>query len=106
MLCFIGHALMENRLGKIVQGELTQTDGHGERRTALDMIHRYSPRSRRQLTLGVAAKGFNAAKFPADLRQAWVTPHVAQKSHYSTIDGRTTRHKGYALPRSKDRASA
>ncbi|MFN4203283.1 MAG: IS5 family transposase [Tabrizicola sp.] len=96
MLCFIGHALMENRSGLIVQGDLTQADGHAERRAALDMIHRHSPGSTRQLTLG-ADKGFDAAEFIADLRQACVTPHVAQKSRYSAIDGRTTRHEGYAL---------
>jgi transposase len=78
-LCFIGHALMENRSGLIVQGDLTQADGHAERRAALDMIHRHSPGSTRQLTLG-ADKGFDAAEFVADLRQACVTPHVAQKS--------------------------
>ncbi len=96
ILCFIGHALMENRSGLIVQGDLTQADGHAERRAALDMIHRHSPGSTRQLTLG-ADKGFDAAEFVADLRQACVTPHVAQKSRYSAIDGRTTRHEGYAL---------
>jgi transposase len=96
MLCFMGHALMENRSGLIVQGDLTQADGHAERRAALDMIHRHSPGSTRQLTLG-ADKGFDAAEFVADLRQACVTPHVAQKSRYSAIDARTTRHEGYAL---------
>lgn len=96
MLCFIGHALMENRNGLIVQGDLTQADGHAERRAALDMIHRHSPGSTRQLTLG-ADRGFDAAQFVADLRKACVTPHVAQKSRYSGIDGRTTRHEGYAL---------
>ena len=96
ILCFMGHALMENRSGLIVQGDLTQADGHAERRAALDMIHRHSPGSTRQLTLG-ADKGFDAAEFVADLRQACVTPHVAQKSRYSTIDCRTTRHEGYAL---------
>jgi hypothetical protein len=96
MLCFMGHALMENRSGLIVQGALTQADGHAERRAALDMIHRHSPGSTRQLTLG-ADKGFDAAEFVADLRQACVTPHVAQKSRYSAIDARTTRHEGYAL---------
>ena len=96
MLCFMGHALMENRSGLIVQGDLTRADGHAERRAAIDMIHRHSPGSTRQLTLG-ADKGFDAAEFVADLRQACVTPHVAQKSRYSAIDGRTTRHEGYAL---------
>jgi len=94
-LCFIGHALMENRSGLIVQGELTQADGRAERQAALDMVHRHSPGSTRKLTLG-ADKGYDAAEFVADLRQACVTPHVAQKSRYSAIDGRTTRHEGYA----------
>ena len=96
MLCFMGHALMENRCGLIVQGDLTQADGHAERRAALDMIHRHSPGSTRRLTLG-ADKGYDAAGFVAGLREACVTPHVAQKSRYSAIDGRTTRHEGYAL---------
>ncbi len=95
MLCFIGHAMMENRCGLIVQGDLTQADGHAERRAALDMIHRHSPGSTRRLTLG-ADKGYDAAGFVTDLREACVTPHVAQKSRYSAIDGRTTRHEGYA----------
>lgn len=96
MVRFMGHALMENRSGLIVQGDLTQADGHAERRAALDMIHRHSPGSNRQLTQGTV-KGFDAAEFVADLQKACVTPHVAQKSRYSAIDGRTTRHEGYAL---------
>tara|TARA_R100001244_G_scaffold69973_1_gene56944 strand:- start:14 stop:1201 length:1188 start_codon:yes stop_codon:yes gene_type:complete len=95
-LCFMGHALMENRHGLVVQGDLTQADGHAERRAALDMVHRHSPGSTRRLTLG-ADKGYDAAEFVSNLREACVTPHVAQKSRYSAIDGRTTRHQGYAL---------
>jgi hypothetical protein len=96
MLCFMGHALMENRNELIVQGDMTQADGHAERRAALGMIHRHSPASTRRLTLG-ADKGFDAAAFVAVLRQACVTPYVAQKSRYSAIDGRSTRHEGCAL---------
>ncbi|AHD03741.1 hypothetical protein METH_23195 (plasmid) [Leisingera methylohalidivorans DSM 14336] len=71
-------------------------DGRAERRAALDMLHRHSPGSTRQLTLG-DGKGYDAAEFVADLRQACVTPHAARKAAHSAIDGRTTRHKGYAL---------
>ena len=92
----VNDALMENRSGLIVQGDLTQANGHAERRAALEMIHLHSPGSTRRLTLG-ADKGFDAAEFVVDLRQACVTPHVAQKSRYSAIDGRTTRHKVYTL---------
>lgn len=95
MLCFMGHTLMENRSGLIVQADLTQADGHAERRAAIEMIHRHSPGSTRRLTLG-ADKGYDSADFVADLRQACVTPHVAQKARHSAIDGRTTRHAGYA----------
>jgi hypothetical protein len=95
-LCFIGHTLMENRNGLIVQTEMTQADGHAERRAALAMIHRHSPGSTRRLTLA-ADKGYDCAEFVKDLRQACVTPHVAQRIRYSAIDGRTTRHPGYAV---------
>ena len=97
MLCFIGHALMENRSGLIVQSDLTRADGHAERRAALDMIHRHSPGSTRRLTLG-ADKGYEATGFVTDLRQACVTPHVAPKSRHSAIDGRTTRQRAMPVP--------
>ena len=96
VLCFMGHTLMENRNGLIVQAQVTQADGHAERKAALEMIHRHSPGSTRRLTLG-ADKGYDSADFVADLRQACVTPHVAGKSRHSAIDGRTTRHPGYAV---------
>jgi transposase len=96
MLCFMGHTLMENRNGLIVQADLTQADGYAERKAALDMLNRHSPGSTRRLTLG-ADKGYDSADFVADLRKMCVTPHIAQKARYSAIDGRTTRHPGYAL---------
>jgi transposase len=96
MLCFMGHTLMENRNGLVVQAELTHADGHGERKAALEMINRHSPGSTRRLTLG-ADKGYDSADFVADLRRMVVTPHVAQQARHSAIDGRTTRHLGYAL---------
>ena len=96
MLCFMGHALMEKRSGLIVQSDLTRADGHAERRAALDMIHVHSPGSTRQLRLG-ADRGYDSTDFFRDLRQACVTPHIARKSRHSAIDGRTTRHEGYAL---------
>jgi transposase len=95
-LCFIGHTLMENRNGLIVDARLTTVSGHAERLAALDMIE---PRADRPnpVTLG-ADKGFDAADFVMELREINVTPHVAQNtSRSSAIDGRTTRHPGYAI---------
>ena len=43
-----------------------------------------------------ALASLDAAGFVTDLRAACVTPHVAQRSRHSAIDGRTTRHDGYA----------
>jgi hypothetical protein len=46
-----------------------------------------------------ADKAYDVAEFVADLRQYNVTPHGAQNTtnRRSAIDGRTTRHPGYAV---------
>lgn len=59
------------------------------------MDHRQSPGSAQRQTLG-ADKVYYACRPAADLRQAFVTPHVAQKARYSAIDAITTQHEGYA----------
>ena len=79
----------------IVETETTLADGHAERRAALAMIHRRCP-GERQITLG-ADKGYDMADFVAELRTMCVTSHVAAKVKGSAIDGRTTRHAGYAV---------
>ncbi len=99
-LCFMGHALMENRNGFAVDAEMTHADGHGERVAALEMYHRVDPGSTRRLTLG-ADKGNDDAGFVAELKTMCVTPHVAAKKKGSAIDGRTTRHPGYAISQKK-----
>ena len=43
-----------------------------------------------------ADKAFDTPDFVAAMRDLNVTPHVAQKLKGSAIDGRTTRHPGYA----------
>jgi transposase len=92
-LGFIGHALMENRNGLVVDGCLTRADGHAERVAALHMIEPHADRARR-ITLG-ADKGYDVEDFVNELRSVNVTPHVAAKAKGSAIDGRTTRHPGY-----------
>jgi transposase len=95
-LCFIGHALMENRSGLIVDTRLTRVSGHAERLAALDMIQGFADRPG-AITLG-ADKGYDAADFIEELRTINVRPHVAQNTsgRRSAIDKRTTRHPGYA----------
>jgi hypothetical protein len=95
-LCFIGHGLMENRSGLIVDSRLTRVSGHAERLAALDMIEGVADRPR-AVTLG-ADKGYDAADFVEELRTLNVRPHVARNTsgRHSAIDRRTTRHPGYA----------
>jgi transposase len=96
-LCFIGHGLMENRAGLVVDASLTEADGHAERVAALHMIEPHADRPNK-ITLG-GDKGFDSADFVNELRSMNVTPHVAQntRNRRSAIDGRTTRHPGYAV---------
>lgn len=96
-LCFIGHALMENRNALFVDACLTQADGHAERVAALHMIEPRADRPR-AITLG-ADKAYDAEDFVNELRAMKVTPHVAQNTsgRRSAIDARTTRHAGYAI---------
>jgi len=96
-LCFMGHGLMENRHGLLVDACLTLADGHAERVAALHMIEPHADRPR-AVTLG-ADKAYDAADFVNELRSMRVTPHVAQntRGRRSAIDGRTTRHSGYGV---------
>jgi transposase len=96
-LSFIGHGLMENRSGLLVDACLTPADGHAERVAALHMIEPHADRPR-AITLG-GDKGYDAEDFVNELRSLNVRPHVAQNTsgRRSAIDGRTTRHGGYAV---------
>lgn len=90
-LCFMGHVLMENRNGLVVDTSLTLASGTAERDAAADMI--YNIPGSRPITLG-ADKNYDTKHFIKTLREFNVTPHVARKKR-SAIDGRTTRHEGY-----------
>jgi Transposase DDE domain len=93
----MGHGLMENRYGLLVDACLTSADGHAERVAALHMIE---PRADRPqaITLG-ADKAYDTEDFVNELRSMNVTPYVAQNTsgRCSAIDGRTTRHGGYVV---------
>lgn len=101
-LCFMGHALMENRHGLAVNGLVTQATGTAEREAALAMLDRRP--HRRRITLG-ADNAYDVHGFVSDLRRRKVTPHVTIDCHVhksgkpraTAVDGRTTRHAGYAL---------
>ena len=101
-LCYMGHALMENRNGLAIGAEVTQASGTAEREAALALIDRHRPGQRR-ITVG-GDKGFDVAGFIGELRDRNVTPHIAINGHVrvsgkprkTAIDRRTTMHSGYA----------
>ncbi|AJY68103.1 transposase [Geobacter sulfurreducens] len=95
-LCYLGHAVMENRSGLIVNGMITQASGTAEREAAVEMVAELADGRRK--TVG-GDKNFDTKDFVEDLRALKVTPHVAQNTtnRSSAIDGRTTRHEGYKI---------
>ena len=100
-LCYMGHALMENRNGLVVGAIVTRATGTAEREAALALLDRHRACDRR-VTLG-ADKAYDVAAFVADLRSRRITPHIAKNDHLTkpgkrrrtSIDGRTTRHPGF-----------
>src|SRR5579864_9505738 len=104
-LCYMGHALMENRHGLAVGGTVSQATGTAERETALALIDSCH-RTGRRITLG-ADKAYDVTQFVHDLRERLVTPHIAIDGHLSktgiphktTVDARTTRHASYEVNR-------
>ena len=97
-LAYAGHALMENHNGLLVDFQLTQATGTAERDAVPDLIDQARERGFHPQTLG-ADKGYDTKTCVADLRDRKVTPHVSQNTsgRRSAIDGRTTRHAGYAI---------
>ena len=94
-LCHMGHLLMENRNGLIVDALVTPATGTAEREAAEAMLGRQAGRHRASLG---ADKGYDAASFVTRVRALNVTPHIARNTtRRSAIDGRTTRHSGYAV---------
>jgi transposase len=84
---YLGNALMENRSGLVVQGEVRLACGDGgETGAALAMIDREE--GGHQITLA-ADKGYDTKEFIASLKEMATTPHVAQNK---------TAHRGSSVP--------
>jgi transposase len=110
-LRFMGHTLMENRNGLVVNAMVT-ADGHAEREAAKAMMfdaRQVNPDG--QITLG-ADKGYDAAEFIKALQDIQVTPHTAQNKsgRASSVPDEIAATEGYAISQqsasSLSRASA
>jgi hypothetical protein len=107
-LSYMGHALMENRNGLAVGGQVTQATGTAEREASEAMLKAKAKSAGGRITVG-EDKAYDTADHVANLREAGVTPHVTQNNgetktgrrRRSAIDGRTTRHPGYAMSQTR-----
>jgi transposase len=99
-LSYMGHLVTENRNGLVVDTRLTLSTGTAERDAAIEMMEQKSAAKR--VTLA-ADRGYDTQAFVEEIRSLNVTPHVAQNTtnRRSAIDGRTTRHGGYAVSQRK-----
>jgi transposase len=99
-LAYLGHLLIENRHGLIVDAMATEADGRAERDAGLLMLHAQWQRAPgRRRTVG-ADKAYDVRDFVDVTRELGCTPHVTQnlkRPGGSAIDARTTRHAGYAM---------
>jgi hypothetical protein len=92
-LAFLGEVPMEDRHGLVVDACVVPATRTGERDAATSLIAGLPPR---RVTTG-GDKGYDTRGFVETLRTLEVTPHIAQKHTSHTLDGRTTRHEGYAI---------
>jgi IS5 family transposase len=96
-LCYIGHALMENRNALMVGGVATRATGDAEPIAAIELLK--AEAGERRITVG-ADKAYDTANFVLECREENISPHVTQNitaTRGSRIDARTTRHPGYAI---------
>lgn len=107
-LGYLGHVLMENRNGLIVDAMLTQADGTAERDAALLMLHRHWRKRRRQgkrSPISIAAdKAYDTRDFVDTIRAMGMRPHVAQNVKRlggSAVDRRTSRQQAYQVSQRK-----
>jgi transposase len=97
VLGYLGHVLLDNRHGLVANTCVTPATGTAEREAALGLI---ACLPAGDVTVG-ADKAYDVASYVETCRALGATPHVAQKVRGSAIDGRTTRHPGYAISQQK-----
>jgi transposase len=93
-LCYAGHLIIENRNGLVADVVVTQATGNAERDGAITLVSDLPGAHRK--TIG-ADKAYDRADLVTAMRDMGNTLRPAQKKSGSAIDGRTTRHPGYAI---------
>ena len=90
----MGHLLMENRNGLVVDTETTRATGTAEREAAEAMVGDVAGTGR--ITLG-SDKAFDVAEHVASLREMNVTPLVAQNNTNRVLGHRRSHHAASRL---------
>jgi transposase len=100
-LSYGAHVLMDNRHG--LCAEIAVTDAtEAEHRVADRLLGQARKRRWNIKTIG-ADKGYCVREFITKCREHGIAPHIARIEHRRTpgLDGRTTRHAGYAVSQRK-----
>lgn len=100
-MCYLGHALMENRNGLVVDSRVTHAAGKAEEQAAESMAS--AIKGTRRITIA-GDKGYDSDELLGKLRAMNITPHIAKNDHErrtSSIDQRTLRHDGYHVSQKK-----
>jgi len=100
-LSYMGHTVMENRNGMIVQAQASQATGVAERETATILLSQLPGKQHK--TVG-GDKNYDTKNFVAACREMKITPHVARNDKRpggSAIDGRTSSTAGYQSSQKK-----
>ncbi len=95
VLAYEASALVDDRHGLVVNTVVSSPSGRAEVDDALCLLKGLAGSAPRA-TVG-ADKGYDTRDFVEGARAAGFTRHVAEKAKGSAVDGRTTRHEGYAL---------
>ena len=107
-LCYMGHALMENRNGLAVGGIVTQATGTAEREASETMLAAKVKETGKPATVG-EDKAYDAQAHGANLETIGVAPHVARnnattntgKQRTSIVDDATAASEAYAMSQTR-----
>jgi transposase len=103
-LCYMGHALMENRNGLAVGAQVTLASGTAEREASEAMLGAKTRETGKAATVG-EDKAYDAEDHGKNLREMNVTPHVAQnnattkagKQRKTIVDDATAAGEAYGI---------
>lgn len=107
-LCYMGHALMENRHGLAVDGTVTHATGTAEREASEVLLAAKVKQTLKPATVG-ADKAYDAAEHGANLAKLDVTAHVARsdalsktgKRRRSIVSDEIAASAGYAMSQTR-----